>query len=58
MYQLWCSVADGTPPRRRLDWTEVGAFRIEVPPDWVSARTLASVAGPAVAVAAEWRVGS
>jgi ABC-type polysaccharide/polyol phosphate transport system ATPase subunit len=57
MYQLWCSVADGVPPQRRLDWTEVGGFRIEIPPDWVAGRTLASVAGPAVAVEADWRVG-
>ena len=57
MYQLWCIVADGVPPRRRLDWTEVGGFRIEIPPDWVTGRTLASVAGPAVAVDADWRLG-
>lgn len=56
MYQLWCSVADGSVPKRRLDWTEVGGFRVEIPSEWASGQTMTSAAGPAVAVSADWRV--
>ena len=55
MYQLWCSVGSGRPLRRRLEWTEVGALRMEVPGSWSESRALASTAGPALAVPAEWR---
>ncbi|MDH4280099.1 MAG: polysaccharide ABC transporter ATP-binding protein, partial [Acidimicrobiia bacterium] len=47
MYQLWCSVGSGRPLRRRLEWTEVGALRMEVPGSWSESRALASTAGPA-----------
>ena len=55
MYQLWCAVGSGRPLRRRLEWTEVGALRMEVPGSWSESRALASTAGPALAVPAEWR---
>ena len=58
MYQLWCSVTGGTPSRRLLDWSEVGALRVEVPEGWSGPRRAAIAAGPAVAVSADWSIGS
>lgn len=58
MYQLWCSVTGGSPARRLLDWSEVGALRVEVPDGWSGPRRAAVAAGPAVAVSADWSIGS
>ncbi len=57
MYQIWCSVTGGDPPRRLLDWTEVGALRVAIPSSWSGSRRAAAAAGPAVAVSADWNLG-
>jgi len=51
-------VTGGSPARRLLDWSEVGALRVEVPDGWSGPRRAAVAAGPAVAVSADWSIGS
>ncbi|MDH3682286.1 MAG: polysaccharide ABC transporter ATP-binding protein [Acidimicrobiia bacterium] len=55
MYQVWCSVSSGTPAQRRMDWCEVGAFRIRA--NRGKAMRTASIAGPPVAIDSTWRLG-
>ncbi len=56
MYQVWCSVLAGTPPTREMNWTEIGAIRVQPPNGWASERTMTSIAGPPVAVNAKWEI--